>query len=398
VSSDGSRWTRGIRLPGTGPWSPAGGDSSAADVRAAGGLHGFVATVASGAGTAAFHSRDGLHWLRVAFSRSRERLAVLTATASGFLAVGTVCCDTAIAWTSRDGTSWRRSVIERAAFVNSATGGPGGLYASGGIDSADDNGSPSPAIWRSGDGVRWTRVAGIEGLFPVGSIASLPSGRLEALSSVGGWTSTDGTSWQANPDLAQQWTVLGAGDALLAIGTATTRMSGDGLTWAPVDAGPSGGFADAASNGRIAVLLQAAFTRSTAIWVLAPPTMPVASHVCPPARPSAAQYLALSALDRLACYGARSVRLRVWIQSTEAGLELSPSRSSQQVLVDVTSSMSERIYRLLPNATGFATVELAAGGSTCPSVTDIGVEPAMEPPLQGEMDCHLDTLIVGIRR
>jgi len=195
---------------------------------------------------------------------ARAGLAAVTATASGFFAVGTDDSGAkprAAAWSSADGSTWTRVADGPAFEVGTSTpvgmegeritggmsdiasGGPG-LVAVG--NTCDEWGACTAAAWWSIDGITWSRgdTASVTGR--PGSIAVGPSGML----AVGGGSilaSTDGKSWTSPLPAAG----AGSFDRVAASATGFVALrasrpdesmdplpslwaSADGVTWQPV--------------------------------------------------------------------------------------------------------------------------------------------------------------------
>lgn len=191
-------------------------------------------------------------------------LAAVTATASGFVAVGTDDSGAkprAAVWSSADGSTWTRVPDGPALFVGSSTPiGPNGERIAGGMrdiapggpglvavgNTCDEWAACTAAVWWSPDGITWSRgdTASVKG--GPGSIAVGPSGML----AVGGGSilaSTDGMTW-TSPLLAAG---TGPFDRVAASATGFVALqasrpegatdplpglwaSADGVTWQPV--------------------------------------------------------------------------------------------------------------------------------------------------------------------
>ncbi len=251
---------------------PAGG--TFADI--AEGPGGYVAVGRDANGHAAFWSSSDCRRWEPAAARgtSVDALRAVTAGGPGYVALAD---GGVVAWTSTDGRSWRQvgddpfrlsgAAIDASSYVKDLGVRAGRLVAVGAAESVS-------AIWTSGDGSSWTRVAPLEGaeqgyFYGLDDVIASEVGLVavgEADTGVPIWTSRDGVAWRrahdvataadATPPSAQagamQWpriffvTVDRAG-VLTAFGT---RRSGweawtsrDGITWLsrPIpDLGPIG--------------------------------------------------------------------------------------------------------------------------------------------------------------
>lgn len=155
---------------------------------------------------ASWVSNDGEHWAR---ANSQDALidgAMLSVapTSTGVVAVGRIGSgDRSAAWTSSDGLSWNRAP-DLASFGSSSTYAPhaemsdvvatrNGLLAVG-WNSSSSNGSA--VVWRSTDGLTWTRDPDEPGLSG-GGMSGVAVGR-DSIVAVGstGWPDTHaGTAW-----------------------------------------------------------------------------------------------------------------------------------------------------------------------------------------------------------
>ena len=214
--------TVGVRIagPGAGPTgspvapglTPAGPSSSAAATSAA---------PATPAGSGAPYSMGSLAWQEVGIGAfdGVEYLSLLPID-QGLLVLGTSRTTQARLWLSSDGFTFQS--LDASAFASGdpvkqpvgMTGlvkGPAGYIAVGRLVPPAPEGTkadaPSPLVWRSADGLHWSRLDP-KGLPQSGirSIAATSAGYVVALdaafsdSSMGplsAYTSTDGTSWQA---------------------------------------------------------------------------------------------------------------------------------------------------------------------------------------------------------
>lgn len=206
----------------------------------------------SGIDAAVWTSADGLVWARVPHvallgGPGNQEMRSVTATASGFVAVGSDQSDAAV-WMSSNGLAWARAP-ELAILggpgrqeMRSVTAGGPGLVAVG-LDGAD------AAIWTSPDGLAWA-TALHEGAAAVLGSTENESGPINSVI-VGGpglvavgfatgsgaavWTSVEGLSWSRSPDGAAlgarngqlMSSVTVAGPSLVAIG----RDGTDAAVW-----------------------------------------------------------------------------------------------------------------------------------------------------------------------
>jgi hypothetical protein len=256
TSTDGTSWAMHELDPTT--FTFAVSVATAADGSA-------VAVGRSGPLPVAWTSADGATWQResvpvLGSDGVAERMTTVVATDHGYVAGGSVGPELferhARFWTSPDGHTWQPVADDAAAFagaeVRSITRFAGGLVAVGVVGTAQ---KPEDAVaWTSKDGTSWTRVddpALKNGVavsvtpMPAGGVVAVGSdpGRREAVA----WVSADGRHWVRAPtEPSRQYpgyvwmTDVGAiGDELLAVGTyqglqrgtATAWISHDGLTW-----------------------------------------------------------------------------------------------------------------------------------------------------------------------
>jgi len=177
VSADGKKWTQA-------PTDDADlGGSGRQEMRGVAIADDQIVAVGSdeSSGTldaAVWVSRNGLQWKRLrqneeAFGRDGEQVMTsVVAGEDGFVAVGwdtILGSKDAAAWTSSDGTIWKRSSVDEEVL-----GGRGkqvifgldrlgdGLVAVG-LDTSGGGGDA--AVWTSRDGERWLKVAGGEDVF-----------------------------------------------------------------------------------------------------------------------------------------------------------------------------------------------------------------------------------------
>jgi hypothetical protein len=151
-------------------------------------------------------STDATHWTRLARqppSATNNEISILIHGPSGLLAVATGLDGPATVWSSADGLHWRHSTGNPFAggiIRQVSVGGPGYLAVG---QQGDD-----PALWESGDGVRWQRVAGAA-TFP-GDLTSLQgvTSRGKRAVAVGLYETEKPKQygWQQTPAAASSWT------------------------------------------------------------------------------------------------------------------------------------------------------------------------------------------------
>jgi hypothetical protein len=214
-------------------------------------------------------SEDGLTWtLAVAHGitpgRSGERVQVLTDTASGFLAGGTVAAPgggtQGAVWISRDGMSWQRLTAAQLALAPGDTLRAISSAASRGQDTVLSGTVASGAtthagVWLSTDGgSSWTRVAvpadhgAVGGIVGLGSDAAgflaVRSGRTNGAADGVAYFSQNGRDWQyaGTIDPAGGWSpsaVKGGSDGFAVTGKTAEGMvvaytgTGTGTAWTP---------------------------------------------------------------------------------------------------------------------------------------------------------------------
>ncbi len=184
---------------------PGGG--TFADLAA--GPGGYVAVGRDAHGHAAFwSSSDCRHWEPAAArGTSVDALHAVTAGGPGYVALA----DGGAAWTSTDGRSWRQVgddpfrwsgvAIDASSYVRDLAVRAGRLVAVGAAASVS-------AIWTSGDGSSWTRVAPLEGagqgyFYGLDAVLASEVGLVavgEADTGVPIWTSRDGVTWRRAHD------------------------------------------------------------------------------------------------------------------------------------------------------------------------------------------------------
>ena len=177
----------------------------------------FVAVGEAAAGLAVFlDSTDGSVWHRQKSSGAHWNPRTIAVGAAGLVAIGGIGGDAA-SWTSADGLIWTAS---RDAFPMPAVGSDSieitdvvasgdGSVAVGRRDpycNIDCGTTPSRAyVWRSSDGLHWTRIPDQAALKGGGMVAVTRGDHgLIAAGTASGraviWTSTDGTAWSRVPD------------------------------------------------------------------------------------------------------------------------------------------------------------------------------------------------------
>lgn len=251
--------------PGTAPWQRAETPAAPAglqlwDVIAGG--PGFVAVgggFESGqeVGTAIIWvSEDGHTWQSVPLlgEAASGIPRSITATPSGFVAVGSGCCpDEAAVWLSQDGIAWER-IPDQPGFADTAmlavTSTPGGVHAVGCSAVLE---CFSGLAWSSVDGRSWSGPVTLD-LMPGGVVGSqlglLALGATEAYEGAAAVAfSNDGLTWDPATVVADTGWLHAAVDtpaATLAVGGTTNARSGrtetlavtssDGQLWAPLQA------------------------------------------------------------------------------------------------------------------------------------------------------------------
>jgi hypothetical protein len=190
---------------------------------------GSIGTCHSGGGfaPAAWYSPDGKDWSSAWINDPEERAGTFSgvvAGPAGFVAwgyVGNILESfeedpvfqeryAAAPWVSPDGMSWApladRRPFARSRLTNIVNGGPG-LVAMGYVPATADQAS-RPVIWTSADGEAWNRIdAGLPFVEAQQQISIGGSGSHLIVWSLGDdgvtrlWTSMDGVTWEAMPDL-----------------------------------------------------------------------------------------------------------------------------------------------------------------------------------------------------
>jgi hypothetical protein len=174
-----------------------------------------------------------------------------------------VAPQTAVVWTSVDGTTWTRVPDNDAVFVGAEVGGViaggPGLIAVGSLNEA--------VVWTSPDGIAWSQVphdeavfgsAGMNSVTPFGSgfvaVGGTGTGKIRSGNAVA-WTSADGMTWTRAPHIdkttagstgqeGMSQVVAGSAGSLVAIGWEWSDReepfsppiwnSSDGITWSRV--------------------------------------------------------------------------------------------------------------------------------------------------------------------
>jgi hypothetical protein len=265
--------TVGVRMAGPGAGAtgspvahgltPAGPSSSAAATSVA---------PATPAGTGAPYSMGSFAWQEVGIGTfdGVEDLALFPVD-QGLLVLGTSWTAQARLWLSLDGLTFQS--LDASAFTSGdparqmvgMTGlvkGPAGYLAVGRqvlpMTESTKPQAPSPLVWRSADGLHWSRLDP-KGLPQSGirSIAATSNGYVVALDApLGGsstgpfsaYRSTDGTSWQAT-SIATMNVVAHAGHVVAVTSGGAVAVTDDGANWTTLhpakqvvtmEAGPDG--------------------------------------------------------------------------------------------------------------------------------------------------------------
>ncbi len=199
-------------------------------------------------------SSDGYAWDQVELAgvAARGSIRAITATAEGYVAVGSGGPGTAAVWRSADGLAWERVPDAPAldgAFMLDVTSTTGGLVAVGCSGQLECAGG---LAWTSPDGLDWSPPVALDFL-PMG-IASTTTGLLAlgASEPYGGQaalaTSADGVTWDPPTSFEATGSLHAAEqlpDAILAAGGSTKETgdstmllttSPDGLSWQTLEA------------------------------------------------------------------------------------------------------------------------------------------------------------------
>jgi hypothetical protein len=189
--------------------------------------------VAVGSPSKAWFSSDGLTWeaATVPPTKSSAEMSKVAAGADRLVATGWTeakgnSTDLVI-WVSSDGMSWHDVPIDGDVFssgcrITGLVGARAGFVATGWCGPVGDEGDY--LVWRSDDGVNWSRVGGaLDGRTPsYFGVSASPAGFIGTNSRIV-WTSTDGESWNQLPTGAafKNAEVLGViawGSRLVAVG------------------------------------------------------------------------------------------------------------------------------------------------------------------------------------
>jgi hypothetical protein len=266
TSEDGDRWT-------VAPIDESSGSFAVSLATPPAGDGPLVAGGRAGPEPAVWTSSDGRSWSRRTVPRlgggaAPKRIAVVLATGDGYLAGGSVGPELgdrhARFWRSSDGLAWE-PVPDDPAFdgaeVVSIVDHAGGYVALGRLGSGQ-RGTGSTA-WVSRDGASWQRIdaPSLSGGL-VNAVVEGADGRLVAVGSdldereAVVWRSSDGTAWEQAPredsrlyngDKIRMMDVASTPVGLVAVGnyvgvqygTATSWISGDGLSWRRAHAYPA---------------------------------------------------------------------------------------------------------------------------------------------------------------
>jgi hypothetical protein len=167
---------------------------------------------------AVWTSPDGFTWSRVLLGQAAfgdGRMVSVAAGGPGLVAVGEAELSAAV-WTSPDGLTWSRVAHDERAFSpvtamrKVIAGGPG-LVAVGLDDMHAGGEGDRPAVWTSTDGVFWFRVPHDEQVFgftppradsdvEMRSVTAVGNGLVAVGSGGAVWKSPDGVTWSRVPD------------------------------------------------------------------------------------------------------------------------------------------------------------------------------------------------------
>ncbi len=183
---------------------------------------GLVAVGGTNRSAAVWASPNGLTWTRVGSDEPIFEGSVIldiVRFGEGLVAVGldSSCCEDtdALVWTSADGVEWERVPHDETVFggdgdqIMTSVASSGGRLVAVGLD---HGGLGDSAVWRSEDGLTWTRVpdesvfgAGVGGGIEIISVEALGegfvAGGLQHIAGLGGdmdavvWTTSDGLTW-----------------------------------------------------------------------------------------------------------------------------------------------------------------------------------------------------------
>ena len=311
-------------------------------------------------------SADGVHWVLVA---DVDRAGLPDgwpldgiASRGSQLLAWTVYGDGSVAIVgSPDGRAWTRepdpAVMTPSPFTPGhvlqnlfIAGSPSGYVAVGSLYPADKLGDAAAAAWTSSDGVAWTAAPSDANLIGADSLAGLRwvDGRFVAFggqtwpqANMGGlWTSPDGRSWH--------------------------RVAGPGLTGsdpnvltgqvADLLAGPTG--VVAVGDRRIGPATLAGVRTEAVAWIGGAMDAALPDVACPAGTLSVGILSLLSAGDRWACYGGRTLTLRGYVAPPTGGCgTLGVAAPGVATLADVSfDTCGEDGDGLLAHATDQATV------------------------------------------
>lgn len=210
-------------------------------------------------------SDNGLTWQRATVAGAADAaMSDVAATSNGFVAVGVdghpsggtqmIGIRGAAVWTSPDGTHWARTPTQPAfagAQMDHVTAADSVVVATG-LDVPTGSGSVAPPIWRSTDGLTWTRATAVSPTpLSLGADAAIWTGSSFVVSGtqfLGDgryiWTSTDGLSWSiADVQRAPAPSLAGLAISVRTIVLAGTPPGGGavllwessgGLSWQPI--------------------------------------------------------------------------------------------------------------------------------------------------------------------
>jgi hypothetical protein len=243
---------------------------------------GLVAVGSDGSNAAVWTSADGATWNRVPHDKAvfggsgSTTMLSVTGGGPGLVAVGYegsrfggpgIAVQAAV-WTSADGITWSRVLLDESIFgswMKGVTAGGPGLVAVG----AEGSGA---AVWTSVDGLTWSPVAEDIEIFgspdgqgygmtsvTVGGPGLVAVGSNVDVGGVAVWTSVDGRTWSRVSDETPtsnhspegfMWDVTAGGPGLVAVGfdgpNAAVWTSTGGITWSqiPHDEAVLGGSGD----------------------------------------------------------------------------------------------------------------------------------------------------------
>lgn len=229
-------------------------------------------------------------------------------------------------------------------------GGPSGYVAVGSLYPTDKLGETAAGVWTSPDGVAWTAATSDANLIGAGGLAGLRwvDGRFVAFgqqtwpqAGMGGiWTSPDGQSWQR---------VAGTG----LTGNDPRVLTGQVADLAAVATGVV-----AVGERRIGPATSAGVTTEAVAWIGGAMDAALPDVACPAGTLSVGVLSLLSAGDRWACYGGRTLTLRGYVAPPTGGCgTLGVAAPGVATLADVSfDTCGEDGDGLLAHATDQATV------------------------------------------